>query len=263
MSLRDRFPRLFSISVQQQATVASVCVDNGQEGWNLIWRRRLFVWETTLLNDLLLLLNSVRLTEAMDDWNSIGGEGDNFSVKSAYVMVSDMLIPMEFNSPIQELAFKINWKCIAPSMVTGFAWLVLRDRVPTRENLIRRRIVLDNDQNRCIFCGDHAETAQHLFLYCNAILNWLGLNLSLPHSIMSILIFMAQTHGSKKKRQGLVLIWKAVIWTIWRHRNKVMFDNGRIDLVSLVDEVKTVSWRWWLGRTINTPACFMNGFRSR
>jgi hypothetical protein len=72
MSLRDRFPRLFSISVQQQATVASVCVDNGQEGWNLIWRRRLFVWETTLLNDLLLLLNSVRLTEAMYDWNWIG-----------------------------------------------------------------------------------------------------------------------------------------------------------------------------------------------
>jgi hypothetical protein len=142
--------------------------------------------------------------------------------------------------------------------------------VPTRDNLIRRRIVLDNDQNRCIFCGDHAETAQHLFLYCNAILqvsenilNWLGLNLSLPHSIRLLLIFMAQTHGSKKKRQGLVLIWKAVIWTIWRHRNKVMFDNGRIDLVSLVDEVKTVSWRWWLGRTINTPACFMNGFRSR
>jgi hypothetical protein len=64
---------------------------------------------------------------------------------------------------------------------------------------------------------------------------------------------MAQTHGSKKKRQGLVLIWKALIWTIWRHRNKVMFDNGRIDLVSLVDEVKTVSWRWWLGGTINTP----------
>jgi hypothetical protein len=229
-------------------------VDNGQEGWNLIWRQRLFVWETTLLNDLLMLL-SVRLTEAkaMDDWNWIGGEGVNFSVKSAYVMVSNMLIPMEFNSPTQELAFKINCKCIAPSKVTGFAWLVLRVRVPTRDNLIRRRIVQDNDQNRCIFCGDHAETAQHLFLYCNAILNWLGLNLSLPHSIMSILIFMAQTHGSKKKRQGLVLIWKAVIWTIWRHRNKVIFDNGRIDLVSLVDEVKTVSLRWWIGRTINTP----------
>jgi hypothetical protein len=85
------------------------------------------------------------------------------------------------------------------------------------------------------------------------ILNWLDLNLSLPHSIMSLLIFMVQTPRSKKKRKGLVLIWKAVIWTIWRHRNKVIFDNGRIDLVRLVDEVKTVSWRWWIGRTINTP----------
>jgi hypothetical protein len=80
-------------------------VDNGQEGWNLIWRRRLFVRETTLLKDLLLLLNSARLTEATDVWNWIGGEGDNFSVKSAYVMVSEMLIPKEFNSLHQELAF--------------------------------------------------------------------------------------------------------------------------------------------------------------
>jgi hypothetical protein len=40
--LRQSFPRLFSISLQKVESVADLWNVNGEEGWNLRWRRRLF-----------------------------------------------------------------------------------------------------------------------------------------------------------------------------------------------------------------------------
>jgi hypothetical protein len=126
--------------------------------------------------------------------------------------------------------------------------------------LIRRRVIQDDVQQRYVFCGICDETVPHLILYCDRILqvwkqvlDWLGLCFLLPQSITSLLNFMASTHGSKKKREGLVMIWNAVVWAVWRHRNNFIFDNGVIDLGSLVDNVKTVSWKWWLGRSKAAP----------
>jgi hypothetical protein len=90
-----------------------------------------FEWESTLLNDLLLFLNPVSLTDAEDSWCWRPDEGKTFTVKSAYEIVSDMLLPKGNLSTAQELSFKVLWKCLAPSKVSGFAWLVLLDRVPT------------------------------------------------------------------------------------------------------------------------------------
>jgi hypothetical protein len=42
-TLCDRFPRLFSISVQNQALVASLRSPVEVDGWNLLWRRRLLL----------------------------------------------------------------------------------------------------------------------------------------------------------------------------------------------------------------------------
>jgi hypothetical protein len=171
-----------------------------------------------------------------------------------------MLLPKEFLSTAQDLSFKVLWKCMAPSKVTGFAWLVLLDRVPTRVNLIRRQVIIDDGNQSCVFCGNSAETVTHLFLYCNCILQvwervlaWLGLRFMLPHSISSMLNFMATSSGSKQVRKGLVMIWKAVIWSVWRQRNKKVLENEGIDLVRLIDDVKTISWKWWVGRSNVAP----------
>jgi hypothetical protein len=170
--LKEVFPRLFLISVQQEASVASLC--SGENGWNFIWRRRLFVWETNLLNELLLLLGPVRLSKAEDRWGWRPEKGEAFTVKSTYGVVSGMLLPRGAVSIEQQLAFSMIWKCPAPSKVAGFAWLVIHDRVSTRENLIYRRVIQDNGEQGCVFCGERMETVNHLFLYCNFTLQvWL------------------------------------------------------------------------------------------
>jgi hypothetical protein len=52
--LQDRFPRLFSISLQKEASVAEVsCSNSGLERW----RRSFFEWEKALLIELMESIN--------------------------------------------------------------------------------------------------------------------------------------------------------------------------------------------------------------
>jgi hypothetical protein len=221
VSLQQRFPQLFLISVQQDTTIASVWNSNEIPGWNLRWRRRLFEWELNLLNELLLLLSSVSLTNVEDSWYWKPAEEKVFTVKSAYDLVSDLMLSKEDFSFGQKLAFKVVWKSPAPSKTAGFAWLVLLDRVPTKANLFRRQVIRGVEEQCCVFCRREVETASHLFLYCNGIMQvwdrvfcWLGMKFSLPHSNTSMLNLLASTSGSKQTRRGMVLIWISMIWMV-------------------------------------------------
>jgi hypothetical protein len=76
--LKDRFPRLFSISTQKEVSVAGVRKNiNGTSSWDLNWRRRFFVWEHDLYNELLDLINPVTLVEDSDSWGWVP-EGEGF-----------------------------------------------------------------------------------------------------------------------------------------------------------------------------------------
>ena len=56
------------------------------------------------------------------------------------------------------------WKLKIPSKSLVFAWRLIRDRLPTRMNLRRRQVVINEVQ--CPFCGDVEEEAAHLFFSC-------------------------------------------------------------------------------------------------
>jgi hypothetical protein len=180
--------------MEKEASIASLKNIKGEVSWNLVWRRRLFEWEKILLQEMLALLNSISLSGVDDRWGWRPKKGEDYSVKSTYDLVSDLFITRE-NIPLdRKSAFKAIWKCPAPSKVSGFVWLVLHDRVPTRVNLCRRQITLEEGNYRCVFCGEEDETTAHLFVYCNRVIKvwrcifvWLGMDFMLPHSILSIL----------------------------------------------------------------------------
>jgi hypothetical protein len=72
LSLEERFPRLFSISNQQDAMLSDVgWWEDGIWIWGLLWRRNFFVWEENLLLQLRQVLAQVTLSEA----DRIGGCG--------------------------------------------------------------------------------------------------------------------------------------------------------------------------------------------
>jgi hypothetical protein len=188
------------------------------------------MWETVLLEELISLLNSVTLSTKADGWGWKLEQEEGFTVKSSYNFVSCLLVDRNQVHREQETAFKVIWKCMAPSKVAGFVWMVLLDRTPTRENLARRNIIDANGNHGCVFCGDSVKSTSHLFLYCKVALQvwekvfaWLDLNLMLPHTILSLLNYVAIFLGSTRVRQGLVTIWCAVLWMVWRHKNQIIF----------------------------------------
>jgi hypothetical protein len=258
--LKDRFPRLFSISIQKEATVADVWDGTDIGRWNFNWRRRLFVWEETLKEELVGVLQSISLTAEEDKWSWTIDSNGGFSVKSTYIFVSDMLSEQENISKEQSAAFKGIWKCHAPSKVQGFAWLALKDRIPTKVNLFRRNILLQPADRICSLCGVEEENSIHLLIYCqfarqvwNRVCQWLNLNFGLPHSCVSLLNFFAEEQRNKKLRHGMVLIWCSTIWALWRQRNRILFDNGTTELLAVVDEIKLMAWKWWIGKSSKSP----------
>ncbi|KAG5106921.1 hypothetical protein JHK82_043891 [Glycine max] len=51
-------------------------------------------------------------------------------------------------------------------------------------------------------------------------------------------------------------IWVAMIWSIWKHRNGVVFNIKSSDLLSLVDHIKLFSWSWLKGKEQNFLCSF-------
>ena len=76
---------------------------------------------------------------------------------------------------------------LIPSKSLFFAWRLIRDRLPTRMNLRRRQVMINEVQ--CPFCGDVEEEAAHLFFSCKKILplwweslSWVGVAIVLPQN---------------------------------------------------------------------------------
>jgi hypothetical protein len=99
------------------------------------------------------VINSVVISEDHDRWGwSFNGGGD-FTVKSTYWSIVRLFVPMEPIGMIESKAFSSLWKCFAPSKVSVFALQLLLERIPTRQNLLRRHINLPEGEHCCVWCG--------------------------------------------------------------------------------------------------------------
>jgi hypothetical protein len=153
------------------------------------------------------------------------------------------------------------WKGPAPSKVIAFSWKLIRNRLLTTDNLLRRGIHVDGGMTLCVHCVSREEKASHLFLSCDfalgmwmAIFRWLGLVLIMPPNLAMLFECFVGAAASKKGRLGHYLIWHATVWMIWRSRNNIIFSYGVIDSEKVEDDIKLLSWRWGLSRH-KIPIC--------
>jgi hypothetical protein len=61
---------------------------------------------------------------------------------------------------------KLIWHPQVPSKVSILAWWLLRDRLPTKINLLNRGII-QVDNTFCVAGCGHTESVQHLFITCD------------------------------------------------------------------------------------------------
>ena len=163
-ALKDKFPRLYFISLNKESLVGDVAVwDGGRTSrctnWNLFWRRERFEWKKHLEEQMLTLISNVLQDARREDrlvW--VGEDTQEYTVRSGYSILNG-----EYSLQSSE-SLKLLWSLsAAPSAIVG-ARRILLDRLPTRLNLARRRVQLAN--SRCPLCQDGVESTNHLFNTC-------------------------------------------------------------------------------------------------
>jgi hypothetical protein len=148
-----------------------------------------FLWEIDLVKQLEELL----LTPIEDSWRWIPDLDATFSDNSAYNYLVKKLRSLEALDGEVPLVFDQIWESPAPSKVIAFSWQLLYDRIPTRNNLVNRRILAPDAARDCVECVGCAETSMHLFLHCSSAISiwydlfrWLGIVVVIPPSLYVI-----------------------------------------------------------------------------
>ena len=101
----------------------------------------------------------------------------------------------------------------------------MNDKINTRNLLRRKRMnVVSTD---CVLCGSsQEETCEHLFFTCHfAQLCWSALHmfwdLSLP-----VIGMIEEGRGNFSHRSCYMEVVILACWSMWTHRNNIVFDNG-------------------------------------
>jgi len=135
--------------------------------------------------------------------------------------------------------------------VSLFAWRLLRNMIPTRDNLVRRRVI-QAAANVCTGGCGSKESTIHLFLGCNVfsrlwsfIWNWLGIFTIDPCELHDHFHQFGHFAGLPRSSHSFLrLIWLAAVWIIWNERNNKEFKNMALDVHMLLDKVKLLSFVW-------------------
>ncbi|GAU44198.1 hypothetical protein TSUD_373340 [Trifolium subterraneum] len=80
-----------------------------------------------------------------------------YFVRGAYQLLTS------HDSVSTDVAEELIWHTQVPLKVSIFAWRLLRDRLPTKANLVTRGII-SSEAHYCVSGCGVVESAQHLFL---------------------------------------------------------------------------------------------------
>ncbi|XP_057719827.1 uncharacterized protein LOC130934259 [Arachis stenosperma] len=249
--LKDRFPRLYSVSNQIGSVIGDCGFWDGLEWiWNFQWRRQLFQWELDLVNQLLDELRLVRL--AYDRQDKIVWKYDKqgiFTTNSfVQVMQADM-VPEEISSYTFTSTI---WKGLVPPRVEVFVWFALTDRISTKERLSRLGVINQQD-TLCVLCNNCVESSHHLLLGCSfswqiwcAWLSYAGRLWSCPGSLKEHFLSWTEVTTRKADRKAWMVSFCAIIWNLWLERNRRLFQNRSKGVEEIVD-MYSLNYKEWLG----------------
>jgi hypothetical protein len=255
---RDRFTRLYELSEFKGESVFNMHLRGWvEDGAAWSWRRRLFAWEEELEGELRLLLLNVSLqVDRSDRWMWRLEPSLGYTVRSSYNFInSSASVHVD---PV--LSVSSLWLKHVPLKVVLFVWRLFQDRLPTKDNLFRRRVI-NFDAQLCIGgCGE-VESSSHLLFHCklfgsvwNHILRWMGCIAVLPLDAQSHYYQFSYIAGVALSRRSIIqVIWFATVWEIWKERNNRIFNNMNCSISQVVDKIKSLTYMWLKGNYVSLP----------
>jgi hypothetical protein len=210
--MRSYYPQLHSFAKNKDITVKNAVQQSAEDLYDLFHLplSTIAMQQCNIMNESLAELNG-----RMD--NDIWGFewGDYYSTKKIY---EDILDPPEAAAP-----FKWVWKSCCLSKHKFFFWLLLLDRLNTKDLMERKNFFVENSD--CVLCqnGSH-EDLIHLFFQCDFSQTFwwkLGFKWDTDNSVIDMLIDGKQRHNSIYFKEAIIV----GCWSIWNHRNKFIFDS--------------------------------------
>ncbi|KAF1876402.1 hypothetical protein Lal_00029750, partial [Lupinus albus] len=118
------------------------------------------------------------------------------------------------------------------------SWLIRR-RLPTKDKLFKRNVIVRVDEMMCIFCNNHVETIDHLFSSCDFVASiWKEFYSWLQISVINLCSVLNSLNCAKLWRMH----WFTVVWSVWIMRNEVIFLEKEPSYVHLIDIIQIRSW---------------------
>jgi hypothetical protein len=159
-------------------------------------------------------LHHINLSDGKDRWIYTWGS-NQFSSSRMYKELVE--------HPVPHPAFKWFWKCPCQPKHKVFFWLLLKDRLSTRNILRRRNMAMDSYD--CVLCNMPTEEClDHLFLTCDfakQCWNLLGINIHQSDSFPDVVSSFRDKLQSEFFMVAVILL----CWSIWTARNGWIFKN--------------------------------------
>ena len=128
-------------------------------GGGRVWRRHLFSWEEESVRECSILLsNTVLQNNVHDVWRWLLDPIHGYSVRGAYHFLTTIAASSDITM-VDDV-----WHKYIPSKVSVLVWRLLRNRLPTKDNLVQRQVIPTIDMDCITGCGG-LETSAHLFLH--------------------------------------------------------------------------------------------------
>jgi ribonuclease HI/ribosomal protein L37AE/L43A len=204
------------------ATVSELFEESGC-GWKMSLLDKLFTEEERKL----IKSIPISLTNQEDRLIWKGTPKGVFSVKSAYHLLKNLESSQlaECSSRKNESRmWKTIWKLNLPNAEKVFFWRACQNILPTRENLVRKKITQDPS---CPICGQEDETIAHTLWYCPSAQDvWGGACIIMQKSHFQELEFLRIAEGMERRCtveefQNFVVVARR----IWLRRNKLIHEG--------------------------------------
>lgn len=242
-ALKDDYPQLYANEKNKNCRVMDrVSREEGSTALRLTWdwfRQLRRGREASQYDHLFSRLQAFKFRDGNDCWRWCG-KGDGFSSQA---------VRKELVDAVMTSSESMVWVRWVPIKVNGFVWKLLQNRLPTRDNLVKRGIRIA--EIVCPFCSTTEEDLDHVMFNCkfarelwSRVSSWCHLITGKAVSVTDLKQELKALKLDRNKLKLVLSVAYAKLWFLWKARNSFIFQKRKQVVGCILDDIVTWSFNW-------------------